>query len=137
MLRSILLWGILTALLSVLLGAYGAHALKSIVQPNQLQTFETGVRYQMIHALALVGLALYGDVKQQLGFEKKQLLWVARFFIVGIFLFSGSLYGLVLLSNSTNGLARILGPITPLGGLSFMLGWVAWARIVLLHKVDK
>ena len=137
MLRSILLWGILTALLSVLLGAFGAHALKSIVQPNQLQTFETGVRYQMIHALALVGLALYGDVKQQLGFEKKQLLWVARFFIVGIFLFSGSLYGLVLLSNSTSGLARILGPITPLGGLSFMLGWAAWARIVLLHKVDK
>ncbi len=137
MLRSILLWGILTALLSVLLGAFGAHALKSIVQPNQLQTFETGVRYQMIHALALVGLALYGDVKQQLGFEKKQLLWVARFFIVGIFLFSGSLYGLVLLSNSTTGLARILGPITPLGGLSFMLGWAAWARIVLLHKVDK
>ncbi len=137
MLRSILLWGILTALLSVLLGAFGAHALKSIVQPNQLQTFETGVRYQMIHALALVGLALYGDVKQQLGFEKKQLLWVARFFIVGIFLFSGSLYGLVLLSNSTNGLARILGPITPLGGLSFMLGWASWARIVLLHKVDK
>jgi uncharacterized membrane protein YgdD (TMEM256/DUF423 family) len=107
------------------------------VQPHQLQTFETGVRYQMIHALALVGLALYGDVKQQLGFEKKQLLWVARFFIVGIFLFSGSLYGLVLLSNSTTGLARILGPITPLGGLSFMLGWAAWARIVLLHKVDK
>ncbi len=137
MLRSILLWGILTALLSVLLGAFGAHALKSSVQPHQLQTFETGVRYQMIHALALVGLALYGDVKQQLGFEKKQLLWVARFFIVGIFLFSGSLYGLVLLSNSTNGLARILGPITPLGGLSFMLGWAAWARIVLLHKVDK
>ena len=137
MLRSILLWGILTALLSVLLGAFGAHALKSIVQPHQLQTFETGVRYQMIHALALVGLALYGDVKQQLGFEKKQLLWVARFFIVGIFLFSGSLYGLVLLSNSTTGLARILGPITPLGGLSFMLGWAAWARIVLLHKVDK
>lgn len=137
MLRSILLWGILMALLSVLLGAFGAHALKSIVQPNQLQTFETGVRYQMIHALALVGLALYGDVKQQLGFEKKQLLWVARFFIVGIFLFSGSLYGLVLLSNSTTGLARILGPITPLGGLSFMLGWAAWARIVLLHKVDK
>jgi len=137
MLRSILLWGILMALLSVLLGAFGAHALKSIVQPHQLQTFETGVRYQMIHALALVGLALYGDVKQQLGFEKKQLLWVARFFIVGIFLFSGSLYGLVLLSNSTSGLARILGPITPLGGLSFMLGWAAWARIVLLHKVDK
>jgi uncharacterized membrane protein YgdD (TMEM256/DUF423 family) len=137
MLRSILLWGILMALLSVLFGAFGAHALKSIVQPHQLQTFETGVRYQMIHALALVGLALYGDVKQQLGFEKKQLLWVARFFIVGIFLFSGSLYGLVLLSNSTAGLARILGPITPLGGLSFMLGWAAWARIVLLHKVDK
>lgn len=137
MLRSILLWGILMALLSVLFGAFGAHALKSIVQPHQLQTFETGVRYQMIHALALVGLALYGDVKQQLGFEKKQLLWVARFFIVGIFLFSGSLYGLVLLSNSTTGLAHILGPITPLGGLSFMLGWAAWARIVLLHKVDK
>jgi uncharacterized membrane protein YgdD (TMEM256/DUF423 family) len=91
----------------------------------------------MIHALALIGLALYADIKQQYKLEKKQLIWVARFFIVGIFLFSGSLYGLVLLSNFAVGISRILGPITPLGGLCFILGWAAWARQVLIHKVDK
>ncbi len=137
MVRSILLWGIVTAMLSVLFGAFGAHALKTIVRPDQLQIFETGVRYQMMHALALIGLALYADAKQSLGVNQKQIRWIARFLIMGIFLFSGSLYGLVLLSNCAVGISRILGPITPLGGLCFMLGWAVWARLVFIHKVDK
>ncbi len=137
MVRNILLWGIVMAMLSVLFGAFGAHALKTILRPDQLQIFETGVRYQMMHALALIGFALYADAQLSLGMEQKQIRWVARLFMVGIFLFSGSLYGLVLLANYSIGLSRILGPITPLGGFCLMLGWAAWARMVFIHKVDK
>ena len=137
MVRNILLWGIVMAMVSVLFGAFGAHALKTILRPDQLQIFETGVRYQMMHALALIGFALYADAKGSLGVTPKQIRWVAGLFIVGIFLFSGSLYGLVLLANTSLGLSRILGPITPIGGLCFMLGWAAWARMVFIHKVDK
>jgi uncharacterized membrane protein YgdD (TMEM256/DUF423 family) len=137
MVRNILLWGIVMAMLSVLFGAFGAHALKTILRPDQLQIFETGVRYQMMHALALIGFALYANTRSALGVEQKQIRRVAGLFKVGIFLFSGSLYGLVLLANSTIGLSRILGPITPIGGLCFMLGWAAWARMVFVHKVDK
>jgi uncharacterized membrane protein YgdD (TMEM256/DUF423 family) len=137
MVRNILLWGIVMAMLSVLFGAFGAHALKTILRPDQLQIFETGVRYQMMHALALIGFALYADAKGSSGLAPKQIRWVAGLFKVGIFLFSGSLYGLVLLANTSLGLSHILGPITPIGGLCFMLGWAAWARMVFIHKVDK
>ncbi|MEL6472063.1 MAG: DUF423 domain-containing protein [Cyanobacteria bacterium J06623_4] len=105
--------------LSVMGGAFGAHALKGKLSESALGSFETGVRYQMYHAIALLLVALlitqYPQVK---GFG------IAGWgFVVGVVLFSGSLYGLSLAN------IKALGPVTPLGGLAFIIGWLslAWA----------
>ena len=132
--RKILLWGIGLALVAVILGAFGAHALKAILSPEKLQSYETGVRYQLIHAVALITLAIYGQQYASTTGVNKSLGLVAVFFIVGSFLFSGSIYGLAILSLTQSKAASILGPITPLGGLSFMLGWVIWGRLVWSNK---
>ncbi|MGE0491739.1 MAG: DUF423 domain-containing protein [Vulcanimicrobiota bacterium] len=100
--------------LSVLLGAFGAHALKEVLSPERLVTFETAVRYQFYHALALLAVGQFAADN----------LWAARaggLFAVGVALFSGSLY-LLCATGIT-----ILGAITPFGGLSFMAGWVCLA----------
>jgi uncharacterized membrane protein YgdD (TMEM256/DUF423 family) len=134
--RKILLWGIAFAIIGVMLGAFGAHALKSILSPDKLQSYETGVRYQLIHALALIALSFYCQQNHIQHISNKGLGWAAHFFIVGCFLFSGSIYGLALLSVIQPNWAFVLGPITPIGGLGFMLGWASWARVVWLNKVD-
>jgi uncharacterized membrane protein YgdD (TMEM256/DUF423 family) len=134
--RKILLWGIGFAIIAVLLGAFGAHALKSILTPDKLQSYETGVRYQLIHALALIALSIYGQLNKTNDILNKGIGWSAHFFIVGAFLFSGSIYGLALLSVIHPNWAFVLGPITPIGGLCFMLGWAIWARAVWLNKMD-
>lgn len=134
--RKILLWGIGFAITAVMLGAFGAHALKSFLTPEKLQSYETGVRYQLIHALALIALSIYGQINKTNDFLNKGIGWSAHFFIVGAFLFSGSIYGLALLSVIHPSWAFVLGPVTPIGGLFFMLGWAIWARFVWLNKVD-
>ena len=135
--RKILILGLFFSLLAVVLGAFGAHALKAIVSQDKLQIFETGVRYQFMHAFALIALSIYGSQNEDKSGEQKAIGWSAHFFLIGIFLFSGSLYLLTLLSITNYPMARILGPITPLGGLCFILGWTFWLRVVFLHKVDK
>jgi len=135
--RKILILGLFFSLLAVVLGAFGAHALKAIVSQDKLQIFETGVRYQFMHAFALIALSIYGSQNEDKSGEQKAIGWSAHFFLIGIFLFSGSLYLLTLLSITSYPMARILGPITPLGGLCFILGWTFWLRVVFLHKVDK
>ena len=98
--------------LAVLLGAFGAHALKSKVSPEDLLIFETGVRYHMYHALGLLFIGIVGfQVSQDL------IQIPAYLFTAGILIFSGSLYLLVLTNT------RWLGPITPIGGLCFIAGW--------------
>ena len=100
--------------LSVLLGAFGAHALKGAVSEYYLQVFETACRYQMYHALALLFVGL--------SYAKGAPLWMGSagaLFLIGTLLFSGSLYLLVLTK------IKILGAITPLGGLCLILGWVS------------
>jgi uncharacterized membrane protein YgdD (TMEM256/DUF423 family) len=134
--RKILLWGIAFAIIAVLLGAFGAHALKAILTPEKLQSYETGVRYQLIHALALIALSIYGQLNKTNEIVHKGIGWAAHFFIVGGILFSGSIYGLSLLSVIQPSWSFLLGPITPIGGLSFMLGWASWARVVWSNKVD-
>jgi uncharacterized membrane protein YgdD (TMEM256/DUF423 family) len=134
--RKILLWGIAFALVAVILGAFGAHALKTILSPEKLQSFETGVRYQLIHAIALILLALYSQQNAAHHNFVKGIGFAAHFFIAGCFLFSGSIYGLALLSLIHSKWAMVLGPITPMGGLSFMLGWASWARVVWMNKVN-
>ncbi|MDO3387566.1 DUF423 domain-containing protein [Gilvimarinus sp. SDUM040013] len=99
-------------LVAVALGAFAAHGLKHTLADNLLSAFNTGVEYQMYHALALIGVALF--IKAHPG---PWLTACGALFFVGTLLFSGSLYALALTG------ARWLGPITPLGGLCFMLGW--------------
>ena len=106
--------GALLAGLAVALGAFGAHAMKDHFAASDLQTFETAVRYQMYHALAL-GLAA------ALAAQGRRTGAASLCFLVGILCFSGSLYGLVFLQ------ARWLGPVTPVGGVAFLLGWVLLA----------
>jgi uncharacterized membrane protein YgdD (TMEM256/DUF423 family) len=98
----------------VVAGAFGAHALKGRLTAEQLVSFETGVRYQLIHALALMGVAVL--IRQGL-----ELRLVTHAFVWGTVLFSGSIYGLVL------GGPRLLGPVTPLGGTLLIVGWIALA----------
>ena len=101
--------------LGVVLGAFGAHALRGSIEPRLMETFQTAVQYQLIHALALLLVSLtMGWLGQSLSFE------ISAFaFMAGIILFSGSLYGLVLTEM------RWLGPVTPLGGLCLIVGWLA------------
>lgn len=112
--RWILLVGALFALTGVMAGAFGAHGLRQMVSPRGLEVFQTGVTYQMYHALALLAVAVLSG----LGLAHRWLKAAAGFFIAGILLFSGSLYGLVLLE------LKALGPVTPMGGLCFMIGWI-------------
>ena len=101
--------------LSVMLGAFGAHSLKERLTEKSLATFQTGVLYQFMHSLALI---LVGILAMQFAEEhQKKVQRPGWFFLAGIILFSGSLYSLAL------GGPRWLGPVTPLGGLSFMIGW--------------
>lgn len=103
----------LSGLFSVALGAFAAHGLKGRVAENLLSAFQTGVQYQFYHTLALVLLVvLYRQFQQSL------LLWSYGFMLAGIICFSGSLYMLALTG------IKFFGPITPLGGVFFMIGWV-------------
>jgi len=101
-------------LLAVILGAFGAHALKERLTPEQLLSWDTGVRYQMFHALALILLVPLSDR----GIPGLSL--AAGCFAAGVLLFSGSIY---LLSLGI-GPRPLLGPVTPLGGLSLIVGWM-------------
>lgn len=115
--------GAIVMLLAVALGAFGAHILKEKIGESAIQTYETGVHYQMIHGIAI----LLGALSAGKWGESPRLLWANRLFLAGIILFSGSLYGLAVLDWTW------LGPVTPLGGVSFMAGWlllalVAWSK---------
>jgi uncharacterized membrane protein YgdD (TMEM256/DUF423 family) len=114
--RAFALAGALSAFIAVAAGAFGAHALRARIAPDLLAVFETGARYQMYHALALLAVAWASN--HWPGVPVRAAGWL---FIGGSVLFSGSLYLLALTG------ARWLGAITPLGGLLFLAGWVALA----------
>lgn len=107
-----LLSGAMFALLSVVLGAFAGHGLKSKVSAQMLGVFQTGVQYQFYHAL---GLLLLGLLMKQI--SSNLLIWSGGLMIGGIVCFSGSLYLLVLTGN------KWFGPVTPLGGVFFILAW--------------
>ncbi|UXP31121.1 DUF423 domain-containing protein [Reichenbachiella agarivorans] len=105
--------GIILAMLTVIIGAFGAHGLKdTLVEYGTQETFDTAVQYHGMHALALIFVGVLG-----LNNESKWLNWAKWLFVVGIVFFSGSLYVL-----SVSGI-KILGVITPIGGLCFIAGW--------------
>jgi len=100
----------------VAFGAGGAHALRSSILPEYLAIFETGVRYHLIHAVALLALALAG--------EQRPIGLPAALFTLGVLLFSGSLYALAL------GAPSRVGIVTPFGGVALLLGWLAVLRLL-------
>jgi uncharacterized membrane protein YgdD (TMEM256/DUF423 family) len=102
--------------LAVALGAFGAHGLRDRLSPADLATFETGARYQMYHAFALLAVAWLSERTQARTADTAG--WA---FVIGIVLFSGSLYLLTL------GGLRWMGAVAPLGGVSFLVGWAALA----------
>ncbi|QWX83836.1 DUF423 domain-containing protein [Cellulophaga sp. HaHaR_3_176] len=108
--------GALYAMLAVIFGAFGAHALKKTFTEDQLKSFETGVKYQMYHAIILI------VVGYNFSFTKTIETYIVYCFIIGIFLFSFSIYGLCI-SASKNKKIKLLGPITPIGGLFLVIGW--------------
>jgi uncharacterized membrane protein YgdD (TMEM256/DUF423 family) len=135
--RKILLWGLILSLISVAFGAFGAHALKQLVLPEKVALFETGVRYQFLHAFALILLALYVPQNNNDIFNLKGIVRAFNFFLLGILFFSGSLYLLTFQPLCSYNFSKLAGPITPIGGLFLMLGWATWAKLVWQHKVDK
>lgn len=106
--------------LAVAIGAFGAHGLKSMAGPEQLETFSTGVRYHFYHVFA-IGLAT--TLWPVAGISHRQLTRAAWCWAAGILLFSGSLY-LLSLREVITVPAAVLGPITPIGGLFFIVGWI-------------
>ena len=114
--------GAISAALSVACGAFGAHALRSHLTPENLAVFETAARYQMYHALALIAVGLLSVKVDSVAVRVAGIAFTS-----GSVLFSGSLYALVL-SN-----IRALGMITPIGGLGFIVGWCALAVAALKH----
>lgn len=125
--RGYLITASLLAALAVVLGAFGAHGLKQIVPPETVSTFDTGVRYHIYHALALLATGiLFGQ------FRNRWMKFAAVCFVTGIVLFSGSLYLLTLLKATETAGLRGIGILTPFGGLFFIAGWIALAIAVSL-----
>lgn len=118
--KTFILLGALLGGLGVAAGAFGAHALRAQLEPRMLEVFETGVRYQMYHALALFAAAWL--VQQTEATAAHLAGWA---FVAGILLFSGSLYAMAF------GGTRGLGAITPVGGVAFLIGWIALAVAAL------
>ena len=128
--RLLIIAGVL-GLIAVAFGALGAHALKNIITAQQLEIFEKGVRYQFYHTLAIIAVALaFGQTGQ------KHFYYAGNLFLWGIICFSGSLYLLALqtvnisdtliLSNLVP--TKVIGPVTPIGGLLFIAGWLMLLR---------
>jgi uncharacterized membrane protein YgdD (TMEM256/DUF423 family) len=113
--RTLAIAGLLLALATIF-GAFGAHALKAQLSPDRLEVYETAVRYHFFHALGLLGIGL------TLRFvDASPIRWAAVLVLVGVILFSGSLYAL------TFGAPRPFGIVTPFGGLALIAGWISFA----------
>lgn len=114
----------LSGSMAVILGAFGAHTLKPLLEPASLENFKTGVQYQFMHTLAILCLAIIYDKDKM-----KVAAWSFYLFISGTILFSGSLY--LLSCRQLLGITgwTFLGPLTPLGGLCFIAGWINLFRL--------
>ena len=126
--KSILITGAILGILSIILGAFAAHGLKDLISVESQQTFETGVRYQMYHAILLLFVASTTFISPK---SKKIIFYLI---VLGLLLFSGSIYGL-----ATNALTsfnfKIIGFITPIGGLLLILAWVV--MLIDFVKINK
>jgi|SRR5579871_1717742 len=121
MTKTFVLLGAINGFLAVALGAFGAHALRDRLAVGMLEVYKTGVQYHMAHALALLFVGLLAERWR----DNAWLRTSGWLFAAGIVLFSGSLYALAITDT------RVLGAITPLGGLCFMAGWLALATATI------
>ena len=128
--KTILITATTLGVLSVILGAFGAHALKELISTQAQQTFETGVRYQMYHAIVLL---FVGNTSLLSLKTKKIILWLV---IIGLVFFSGSLYGIAVNDLFTFNFKSI-GFITPIGGFLLIISWVIMLINFLKLNTDK
>ncbi len=112
---------------AVVLGAFGAHALKNYLEASQLSAYQTGISYQFYHTLAMFAIALSGSAPTS---KTRLAFWL---FLVGILLFCGSLYWITLSKAGLIPMLWIIGPITPIGGLFFIAGW----SVLAIHGLTK
>jgi len=117
--KNILIKAGILGMIAVVFGAFGAHALKQILTPEQLESFQTGIRYQLIHAVVLLFLFLIIEKHQS-----KQLRVASHLIFNGVILFSSSIYVLTLKNMLGIEILKFAGPITPIGGLLLILGWI-------------
>lgn len=117
--RSVIKTAALLGALAVALGAFGAHGLKAKLDSTDLQVYQTGVTYQFYHVLALLAVGLLMGTN-----ENKFLRLAANLFVTGIILFSGSLYLITYFKLAQSELPKFIGPVTPIGGLLFIAGWI-------------
>jgi uncharacterized membrane protein YgdD (TMEM256/DUF423 family) len=120
-------WGTALCGLAVILGAFGAHALSDRLETQDIEVFKTGVQYQMYHGLALIFTGILFKYK-----PSANLANAALSFILGTIFFSGSLY-LITIGKLTHNDFKWIGPITPIGGIGFIVGW----GLMLYHHVTK
>ena len=123
--RKFLLWGLVFGGTAVVLGAFGAHALKEVLTESQQSSFETGVRYQMFHALLLLILSMQAKLRTRL---------LLNLIVVGVLLFSASIYLLNLKDYFNAEWLRFLGPVTPIGGLLLISAWLLAAVKTVQRK---
>ena len=124
--KRILTTAAIFGMFAIILGAFGAHALKKALTPENLVTFETGVKYQMYHALFLLFVGLIPSVGEK---AKRVIFWLT---VVGVVFFSGSIY-LLSTKSITNIDLKMIGIITPIGGLLLIVAWF-WLFIDLMRK---
>lgn len=126
--KKIILIAAIMGAVAIVLGAFGAHALKKVLSESQLNTFEVGVRYQMYHALFLMLIANLNFLVLK---DKTVIMYLV---IIGVLLFSGSLYLL-----STSAIIKLktafLGPLTPIGGLFLIASWIYLFYAILVKKI--
>ena len=125
--QKIMLTALILGALAIVLGAFGAHGLKKFLAIEQLNSFEVGVRYQMYHALFLLFVAQINFITD----KQKMIVFVLA--LVGIVLFSGSIYVLAT-STITNIKAKFIGPLTPLGGLLLISSWIYLFYCIIAKK---
>lgn len=131
--KKILLASSIIGALSVILGAFGAHALQNIIDAKALKTYQIGISYQFYHAIALLGVAAW--IKNDI----EPSVWIGRAafcFIIGVLLFSGSLYLIALkeILGLQGWVMKIIGPSTPIGGTFFIIGWLLLATSIFIKN---
>jgi uncharacterized membrane protein YgdD (TMEM256/DUF423 family) len=133
--RFYLLVSAISCLLSVILGAFGAHGLKKVLSTDMLATYQTAVQYQFLHSLALLALAISMLTLVTKPEVINRLKWSANLMIVGVLLFSGSLYTMTFMSV-LGGFSAWLGLITPIGGLTLIIAWAFLAAAALKLPIE-